>query len=90
MLSDIFPIASNFDTYEENIHRGALAGYRYGDWTNTINSVVNLKKNDPEEFNEILRDNKQWVVDNHHAKLRTELYLKAWGDALLLKYSEGF
>lgn len=88
MLSGIFPIASEFDTYEDDIHEGLLAGYEYGDWVKAIKKAISIKRNQPEEWQRRLQSNDKWVRDNHYAGLRTKQYEEVISQVFKKKYPE--
>lgn len=86
MLMNMYPIASEFDTYENEIHEGMLAGYRYGDWIAKISEAVALKRENPAEFSRRVVENQRWVREFHDARHRPIEYEAAFSDALEKKY----
>jgi glycosyltransferase involved in cell wall biosynthesis len=74
MALGTYPIASEFDTYENDIQRGSLAGYEKGDWANAILEAA--KRIRSGEAKADIDHNSKAVREIYDPKLRAEQYIQ--------------
>lgn len=74
MSCGFYPLASDWDPYENDIGNGVLVGYENGDWKKSILGATSLVLSG--ESKALIEENKVTAREKYDAGKRTDLYVK--------------